>query len=67
MNPVKLAILINDTFEAVERSKVGLIYLKDADGNIIKDEKGSPYINTMAFQVFNSTLQAQIMRGNHEG
>ena len=67
MNPVKLALLINDTWDAVESSKVGLIYLKDSKGEVIKNAEGSPYINAIAVQVFNQVLQARIIRGDiHE-
>lgn len=66
MNPVKLACLINDTWDAVERSKVGAIYLKKSDGTLVTTADGCPYVNTAASQIFQCALQAQIMsKGLH--
>ena len=66
MDAVKLALLINNTFDAIERSKIGSIYLKDADGNILKSAEGCPFCNMAAMGAFQSALQAQIMKEKHE-
>ena len=61
MNPAKLAILINDTFDAIERSKLGNIYLKKEDGTLHTTAEGCPYSNTAAMQVFTVILQSRII------
>lgn len=66
MNPAKLALLINDTFDAVERSKVGSIYIKDDKGNIVKSPEGGAWCNVAAMQVFQAVLSAQIIKGKYE-
>lgn len=63
MNPVKLACLINDTFDAIERSKIGPIYLKKLDGSLHTTAEGCPYANMAAMQVFTAVLQGQIIKG----
>ncbi len=62
MNPTKLAFLINDVFDAVERSKVGNIYLKREDGSLITTPEGCPYANQAAIGVFQTLLQSTIMK-----
>lgn len=66
MNPIKLALLINDTWNAVERSSVGNIYLRRDDGTLITTSEGCPYSNQGAMQVFTIALQAQIMKADRE-
>lgn len=63
MNPTKLALLINDTYDAIERSKIGPIYLKDANGEVIKTAEGCPWCNMAAMQVFQTVVSAQILKG----
>lgn len=62
MNPTKLSLLINDTFDAVERSKVGNIYLRKEDGSLVTTSEGCPYSNQAAMQVFTVALQSQLMK-----
>ena len=62
MKPEKLAFLVNDTFDAIERSKIGDIYLKDAEGKLLKTPEGCPISNAAAVQIFNACLQTQIVR-----
>ena len=64
MNPVKLALLINDTFDAVEQSKIGQIYLRKPDGSLNISTEGAPWANTAAMQTFHVALQAQIMKAS---
>ena len=66
MNPTKLALLINDTYDAIERSKIGPIYLKDADGNTLKTAEGCPWCNMAAMQTFQAAISAQIIRDQYE-
>lgn len=63
MNPTKLACLINDVFDAVERSKIGPIYLRKADGSLVTTAEGCPYANVAAMQVFTAVLQGQMIKG----
>lgn len=63
MNPAKLVFLINDTYDAIERSKIGPIYLKNEDGSLLKTAEGCPWCNMAAMQVFQSVLSAQIIKG----
>lgn len=55
-----LAQIINDVWDGVDRSKVGVFYHHDDDGNLRKDANGFPYINTVAFQTF-LTVLAQVI------
>ena len=64
MNPVKLALLINDTVDAVERSKIGSMYSTDKDGNVLRDSNGFPFYNMVAVGTFHIALQTQIMKAN---
>lgn len=62
MNHVKLALLINDIFDSVERSKLGNIYLKDNEGNVIKTPEGCPYANIAAVTIMQSIIQAELIK-----
>ena len=62
MNPVKLALLINDTVDAVERSKIGSMYSTDKDGNVLRDSNGFPFYNMVSTQLMNTIIHAEIMR-----
>ena len=66
MTPAKLACLINDTYDALERSKIGAPYLRDANGNVIKTPEGCPWCNMASMQVFTTALQAQIIKEKYE-
>ncbi len=66
MNPVKLACLINDTVDAIERSKIGSIYLRDKYGNLITTPEGCPYANQAATQLLTSCISAQIIKDDYE-
>ena len=61
MNPVKLAFLINDTVDAIEKSKLQSLYTLDESGNIKRDCNGFPYYNMVSVQMLNTLLQAQII------
>ena len=62
MNPVRLSLLINDTYDALERSKIGGVYLKNENGEVVKTPEGIPWCNMAAMQVFTTALQTQILR-----
>ena len=62
MNSTKLAIIINDTFDAVERSKVGNIYLRKEDGSLLTTTEGCPWCNQAAMGVFQSILHSVIIK-----
>jgi len=62
MNPSRLALLINDTWDAIERSKIGYIYIKDKDGSLLKTPEGGPIANIGAMIVLNTALQALILK-----
>ena len=62
MNITKLTFLINDLFESVERSKLGNIYLKDKDGNVIMTSEGCPYSNIAAVQILSTLIQSKLMQ-----
>ena len=64
MNPAKLALLINDTIDGIERSKIGSLYSLDKDGNVIRDPNGFPFYNMVATQTFHVAIQAQIMKAS---
>lgn len=64
MNPSKLAFLINDTIDAIEKSKLGGLHCTDKDGNILRDANGFPFYNSVATQAFQVCLQAQILKAS---
>ena len=64
MEPARLAHLINDTIDGIERSKIGSMHCLDKDGNILRDCNGFPFYNSVATQVLNITLHAQIMKAS---
>lgn len=61
MNPAKLACLINDTIEGIERSRMKGLFTLDKDGNVLRDSNGFPFYNTAAIQTLQTLLQAQII------
>jgi hypothetical protein len=61
MNHVKLAFLINDTIDAIERSKLGALHCTDKEGNILRDANGFPFYNMAAVHTLNVLLQSQII------
>lgn len=63
IEPAKLALLINDTIDAVERSKMGSVYLKNEDGTVRTTPDGVPYINQPAMNLTMALVQGMIMRG----
>ena len=64
MNPSKLALLINDTIDGIERSKLGGLACTDKDGNILRDCNGFAIYNSIAVQAFQVSLQAQILKAS---
>lgn len=52
----QLSAIINEAMEAVERSRVGDIFVKNEDGTIKKDLNGNSFINTFASQTFFNVL-----------
>lgn len=67
MSPSKLALLINDAYDAIERSKIGPVYHKDEEGNILSAPGGGLMCNMVAVSILQTVLQAQIIKqGIHE-
>ena len=62
MNHVKLANLINDVCEGIERSRLEGVHCKDKDGNILRDSNGFPFYNTISCNLLNTVIHAEIMR-----
>lgn len=56
MRAAEIAFIINDCLEGVERSNVGGVFIKDADGKVTKDAYGSPIYSQAGFQVFMNVL-----------
>lgn len=56
MNTAQIALIINDCLDGVERSKVGEVFIKDENGNIRRDQFGSPICSIVAFNVFMTVL-----------
>ncbi len=56
MNAAQIAFVINECFEGVERSKIGDVFVKDAEGKVLRDNYGSPIFTTMGSQTFLTVL-----------
>jgi hypothetical protein len=59
---VKLALLINDVFDSVERSKIGNIYCRKEDGSVLTTPEGTPYANMAAVNMFSTILQTVLIK-----
>lgn len=62
MNPVRLAFLINEVAEGIEKSRLEGIHCKDKDGNILRDVNGFPFYNTVSCNLLNTIIHAEILR-----
>ena len=62
MDPTKLALLINEVSEGIERSRLEGIHCKDKDGNVLCDCNGFPFYNTVSCNLLNTIIHAEIMR-----
>lgn len=53
----QVAYIINECIDGVEKSNVGGLFLKDMDGNIIKDGNGAPVCSILGYNTFITVLQ----------
>ena len=56
VDSIKLAQIINDVWDGVEKSKLGAFYHYDDEGKLKKDANGFPFINTVSYQTFLTIL-----------
>ena len=65
MHPTKLAHLINDTIEGINRSNLKSMYVLDDVKQVIKtDCNGFPFYNMVSVQTLQTLLMAQIMKAS---
>ena len=62
MQPIRLAHLINEVAEGIERSRLEGIHCKDKDGNVLRDSNGFPFYNMVSTQLLNTIIHAEIIR-----
>lgn len=52
----KLSLLINDVYDAVDRSKVGPMKLHHQNGSVMVDQYGYPIYNGLAMETYRVAL-----------
>lgn len=52
MKSSEIALILNEIYDGVERSKLGKIYMDE------KDDKGYPKMNTLSYQSYISVLNS---------
>lgn len=62
MHPARLAFLINDTIEGIERSNLKSIYTLDEKGEIKRDSNGFPFYNTVAVSLMQGVIHSEIIK-----
>ena len=62
MNPTRLAFLINDTMEGINRSNLKSIYALDENDNVKRDCNGFPYYNGLAAALMQGIINSEIIK-----
>ena len=62
MHPTKLAHLINDTIEGINRSNLKSIYVLDEADNIKRDCNGFPFYNMVSVGLMQGVIQSEIIK-----